>query len=101
MNLQHFHESIATDSASRYTMAKDTSEVLASYMRVLSNLIFVAERLFEREMAMIINILNRWITKKDISAPCYKSLTLLWHTMSKNFSKFMSTTYAYPSLTFR
>ncbi|MBP3608810.1 MAG: hypothetical protein J6J42_00575 [Lachnospiraceae bacterium] len=47
-------------------MAKDTSEVLASYMQILSNLIFAAERLSESEMAMIISSLNRWITKKDI-----------------------------------
>lgn len=58
---------IATDSISRSTMAKDTSEVLASYMQILSNLIFAAERLTESEMAMIISSLNRWITKKDIS----------------------------------
>ena len=59
--------SIATDPASRSTMAKDTSEVLCSYMQILSNLIFAAERLSESEMAMIISSLNRWLTKKDIS----------------------------------
>lgn len=59
--------SIASDSTSRSTMAKDTSEVLASYMQMLSNLIFAAERLSESEMAMIISSLNRWVTKKDIS----------------------------------
>lgn len=59
--------SIATDPTSRSTMAKDTSEVLASYMQILSNLIFAAERLSESEMAMIISSLNRWVTKKDIS----------------------------------
>ena len=59
--------SIATNSASRSTMARDTSEVLASYMQMLSNLIFSAERLLESEMAMIISSLNRWITKKDIT----------------------------------
>ena len=59
--------SIATDPASRSTMAKDTSEVLASYMQILSNLIFAAERLSESEMAMIISSLNRWVTKKDLS----------------------------------
>lgn len=58
---------IATDPTSRSTMAKDTSEVLSSYMQMLSNLIFSAERLSESEMAMIISSLNRWITKKDIS----------------------------------
>ena len=58
---------IATDPTSRSTMAKDTSEVLSSYMQMLSNLIFSAERLTESEMAMIISSLNRWITKKDIS----------------------------------
>ena len=58
---------IATNSTSRSTMAKDTSEVLASYMQILSNLIFAAERLSESEMAMIISSLNRWVTKKDIS----------------------------------
>lgn len=59
--------SIATNPTSRSTMAKDTSEVLASYMQILSNLIFAAERLSESEMAMIISSLNRWITKKNIS----------------------------------
>ncbi len=58
--------SIASDSISRSTMAKDTSEVLASYMQVLSNLIFAAERLTESEMAMIISSLNRWLTKKEL-----------------------------------
>ena len=48
-------------------MAKVTSEVLSSYMQILSNLIFAAERLSEGEMAMVTNSLNRWITKKDIS----------------------------------
>lgn len=60
--------SIAANPTSRSTMAKDTSEVLASYMQILSNLIFAAERLSESEMAMIISSLNRWITKKDIFA---------------------------------
>lgn len=58
---------IATDPTSRSTMATDTSEVLSSYMQILSNLIFAAERLSESEMAMIISSLNRWLTKKDIS----------------------------------
>lgn len=60
--------SIATDPTSRSTMAKNTSEVLSSYMQILSNLIFAAERLTESEMAMIISSLNRWVTKKDITA---------------------------------
>lgn len=59
--------SIATDLTSRSTMAKDTSEVLASYLQILSNLIYAAERLSESEMAMIISSLNRWVTKKDIT----------------------------------
>lgn len=59
--------SIATNPISRSTMAKDTSNVLASYMQMLSNLIFAAERLSESEMAMIVSSLNRWVTKKDIS----------------------------------
>lgn len=58
---------IAANPTSRSTMAKDTSEVLSSYMQILSNLIFAAERLSEGEMAMVTNSLNRWITKKDIS----------------------------------
>ena len=58
--------SIATDSTSRSTMAKDTSEVLASYLQILSNLIFAAERLTESEMAMLISSLNRWATKKKM-----------------------------------
>lgn len=59
--------SIAADPTSRSTMAKDTSEVLASYMQILSNLIFAAERLSESEMAMIASSLNRWVTKKNVS----------------------------------
>ncbi len=59
--------SIAADPTSRSTMAKDTSEVLASYMQILSNLIFAAERLSESEMAMIVSSLNRWVTKKNVS----------------------------------
>ena len=58
---------IATNPLSRSTMANNTSEVLASYMQILSNLIYAAERLSESEMAMIISSLNRWVTKKDIS----------------------------------
>lgn len=59
--------SIATNPASRSTMANDTSEVLASYMQILSNLIFATARMSESEMAMIISSLNRWVTRKDIS----------------------------------
>ena len=59
--------SIATDPTSRSTMAKDTSEVLASYLQILSNLIYASERLTESEMAMIISSMNRWVTKKDLS----------------------------------
>lgn len=59
--------SIATDSTSRSTMANDTSEVLSSYLKILSNLIFATEKLTESEMAMIISSLNRWITKKNLS----------------------------------
>ena len=58
--------SIAADPTSRSKMAKDTSEVLASYMQILSNLIFAAERLTESEMAMLISSLNRWATKKKM-----------------------------------
>lgn len=65
--------SIAADPTSRSTMAKDTSEVLASYMQILSNLIFAAERLSESEMAMIVSSLNRWVTKKK----CLRK-SILW-----------------------
>lgn len=58
---------IAADPGSRSTIARDTSEVLASYMQLLSNLIYASERLSESEMAMIVSSLNRWVTKKDIS----------------------------------
>lgn len=37
--------SIATDPTSRSTMAKDTSEVLASYMQILSNCNYSAPHL--------------------------------------------------------
>jgi len=59
---------IAADPGSRSTMANDTSEVLASYMQLLSNLIYASERLSESEMAMIIGSLNRWVTRKDVSS---------------------------------
>lgn len=89
--------SIATDPTSRSTMAKDTSEVLASYMRVLSNLIFAAERLSEGEMAMIINSLNRWITKKDISVGRpYTVGTIVQMEWGNNFSPELS--YKHPAV---
>ena len=89
--------SIATDPTSRSTMAKDTSEVLASYMQILSNLIFAAERLSESEMAMIINSLNRWITKKDISVKRpYAVGTIVQMEWGNNFSPELS--YKHPAI---
>lgn len=67
MHHGNVHNWLFCHGMSCITMAKDTSEVLSSYMQILSNLIFAAERLSEGEMAMVTNSLNRWITKKDIS----------------------------------
>ena len=89
--------SIATDPASRSTMAKDISEVLASYMQILSNLIFAAERLSESEMAMIISSLNRWVTKKDISVKRpYAVGTIVQMEWGNNFSPELS--YKHPAV---
>ena len=89
--------SIATDPTSRTTMAKDTSEVLASYMQILSNLIFAAERLSESEMAMIISSLNRWVTKKDISVKrAYTVGTIVQMEWGNNFSPELS--YKHPAV---
>lgn len=63
---------IAIDSTARNKKANDTSEVLSSYLQLISNMIFANEKLSESEMAMIISSINRWITKKDvISANTY------------------------------
>lgn len=89
--------SIATDPASRSIMAKDTSEVLASYMKILSNLIFAAERLSESEMAMIIGSLNRWVTKKDISVSrSYGVGKIVQMEWGNNFSPELS--YKHPAI---
>ena len=89
--------SIATDPTSRTTMAKDTSEVLASYMQILSNLIFAAERLSESEMAMIVSSLNRWVTKKDISVKrSYAVGTIVQMEWGNNFSPELS--YKHPAV---
>ena len=47
----------------------------------------------------------RYLCVSDITRPSLMvldntSISLLWHTVSKNFSKSISTTYTYPSLTF-
>ena len=89
--------SIATDPTSRSTMAKDTSEVLASYMQILSNLIFAAERLSESERAMSISSLNRWVTKKDISVKRpYAVGTIVQMEWGNNFSPELS--YKHPAV---
>lgn len=89
--------SIAANPTSRSTMAKDTSEVLASYMHILSNLIFAAEHLTESEMAMIISSLNRWVTKKDISVKrSYAVGTIVQMEWGNNFSPELS--YKHPAV---
>lgn len=89
--------SIATNPTSRSKMAKDTSEVLASYMQIISNLIFSAERLSESEMAMIISSLNRWITKKDHSVNrSYAVGTIVQLEWGNNFSPELS--YKHPAV---
>lgn len=78
-------------------MAKDTSEVLASYLQILSNLIFAAERLSESEMAMIISSLYRWVTKKDISVKRpYAVGTIVQMEWGNNFSPELS--YKHPAV---
>lgn len=89
--------SIATDPASRSTMAKDTSEVLASYLQILSNLIYASERLSESEMAMIISSLNRWVTKKELSVKrSYGVGTIVQMEWGNNFSPELS--YKHPAV---
>lgn len=88
---------IATDSASRSTMAKDSSTVLSSYLQLLSNLIYAGERLSESEMAMVVASLNRWATKKEISVSSSygigKIVQMEWGT---NFSPELS--YKHPAI---
>ena len=89
--------SIATDPTSHSTMAKDTSEVLASYMQILSNLLFAAERVSESAMAMIISSLNRWVTKKDISVKrAYAVGTIVQMEWGNNFCPELS--YKHPAV---
>ena len=89
--------SIATDPTSRSTMAKDTSEVLASYMQILSNLIYASERLTESEMAMIISSLNRWVTKKELSVKrSYGLGAIVQMEWGNNFSPELS--YKHPAV---
>jgi hypothetical protein len=89
--------SIATNPTSRSTIAKDTSEVLASYLQILSNLIYAAERLSESEMAMIISSLNRWVTRKDISvSQSYKVGKIVQMEWGNNFSPELS--YKHPAV---
>ena len=91
---------IAADPTARSTMAKDTSEVLASYMQILSNLIYATERLTESEMAMIISSLNRWITKKDISVnSSYGIGKIVQMDWGNNFSPELS--YKHPQLSLK
>lgn len=59
---------IAVNQTSRNTLAKDTSDVLASYLQLLSNLIYAGDSLSESEMAMIVHSLDRWIKKKTFIA---------------------------------
>ncbi len=55
---------IANDPACRRQKAKDTSDVLANYLYMMSNLCADADVWSASEMAMIINSLNRWQYKK-------------------------------------
>ncbi len=88
---------IAADSTSRSTMANDTSEVLASYMQLLSNLIYASERLTESEMAMTISSLNQWITKKErTSTTSYGVGKIVQMEWGNNFSPELS--YKHPAV---
>lgn len=88
---------IATDPTSRSTMANDTSEVLASYLQILSNLIYAADRLSESEMAMIISSLNQWLTKKErISKTSYGIGKIVQMEWGNNFSPELS--YKHPAV---
>lgn len=88
---------IASNQESRYTMAKDTSKVLFSYLQLLSNLIFAGNKFTESEMAMIIASLNRWLLKKQFSCTntygVGKIVQMEWGT---NFSPELS--YKHPAV---
>ena len=89
--------SIATNPTSRSTKANDTSEVLASYMKVLSNLIYASEKLSESEMAMIISSLNRWIVKKNhLENRSYSVGNIVQMEWGNNFSPELS--YKHPAV---
>lgn len=55
---------IAIDPAYRKRLAKDTSDVLANYLYLMSNLNAGVDAWSASEMAMITNSLNRWQDKK-------------------------------------
>lgn len=55
---------IATDPAYRNQPARDTSDVLANYLYLMSNLNADVDAWSASEMAMITNSLNRWQDKK-------------------------------------
>lgn len=89
--------SIAVDPTSRTTLAKDTSEVLASYLQLLSDLIFACDSLTESEMAMIIHSLDRWVKNKiSISTKKYKVGSIVQLDWGINYSPELS--YKHPAL---
>lgn len=57
-------EQIAVNPAYRNQLAKDTSDVLANYLYLMSNLNADVDAWSASEMAMITNSLNRWQDKK-------------------------------------
>lgn len=89
--------SIAVDPTSRATLAKDTSEVLASYLQLLSDLIYAGDTLTESEMAMIISSLDRWVKKKaNINKRTYKIGSIVQLDWGVNYSPELS--YRHPAV---
>lgn len=89
--------SIAVDPTSRATLAKDKSEVLASYLQLLSDLIYAGDTLTESEMAMIISSLDRWVKKKaTINKRTYKIGSIVQLDWGVNYSPELS--YRHPAV---
>lgn len=89
--------SISVDPKSRNTLVNHTSKVLASYLQLLSNMIYANEKITESELAMIVASLNRWITKKEyINQQPYGVGKIVQLDWGANFSPELS--YKHPAL---
>lgn len=88
---------IAVDPDSRSKNAFDTSVVLSSYIKTISNLIFSSEKFSESEMAMVVSSLNRWAVGKDIiMKKRYSVGTIVQVELGNNFSPELS--YRHPAV---